>query len=207
MNAILTNTVTDGIYALMLVYFSFQITTHWYKGDRRFNSLIVFFFLTLLADILLGCWAHGVTGIVSDRYLERLWLAISFVTIFLNYCLIYSIKIPDTARMVIVVVTLGMLFFFRVFDTFIFIALSMLLTCIVTAYYTKGLARFGFICIILSNLIWIFLRLLLEYLLGHEVPAEYRYDNDFYHVLLMISTYILYKSIWRGDWESPTLRD
>lgn len=36
-----------------------------------------------------------------------------------------------------------------------------------------------------------------------KIPIEYRYDNDVYHLLLIVSTFVLYKAIAGGDWKHP----
>lgn len=57
--------------------------------------------------------------------------------------------------------------------------------------------------VVISNLIWIVTRHIANYLTGHEIPIEYRYDNDIYHILLILSTYVIYKGIAEGQWKHP----
>ena len=71
------------------------------------------------------------------------------------------------------------------------------------AYFSQARVRLGFLMIAGANVVWILARQIENRHSGHEIPIEYRYDNDIYHLLLIVSTFVLYKAIARGDWKHP----
>ncbi|WP_133129291.1 DUF6962 family protein [Legionella yabuuchiae] len=203
MNAILTNTITDLLLAFCLFYFFIVTLMNRIKGNEKFTRFIVAFFFVTFALSLLSSVAHCLTDRVSNHALERLWLVIAFGIVYLNYCVIYAIKVPDSIRMLVLFISLLLLYLFTIHDEYMYIAISMLFIYSLAAVYTEKLTKIGFLAVLLSNVVWIVLREGANYELGYTLPPEYRYDNDVYHILLLISMYLIYRSIHEGDWSYP----
>ena len=82
---------------------------------------------------------------------------------------------------------------------FLFVAIPLILVNSVAAYYTKSMLRLGFSMVVISNIFWILARQIENYIVGHEILPQYRYDNDIFHLLLIISTFIIYKAVSTGE--------
>lgn len=206
MSAILTNTMTSGL--LVIVFFSCFLGAliHRLRGNSYFTRLIVIVFFTLFMLTIMSSLAHFYTDRLPTDLLNHLWIAIGVGIVFLNYSLVYAIKIPDSIRILVVLMSLMFLYFFVIFNEYFFIALSIIFCYTLAAIYSYQSTRVAFIAIIVSNLIWIILREGANYELGYTLPPMYRYDNDIYHLLLIVSTFMLYKSIKEGDWSYPDER-
>lgn len=200
MNAITTNTLTNALHAFFLFFYFLAAAFQWRKGNEKFTNFIVVFFLIIFVLKILGVWVHYAHG---QPYIGRIWIVISLGVIFLNYCLIHAINISNDIRIVVIFISLIFAYFHITQDNFLFIALSVIFIYSLAAIYSKGLARIGFIAVIFSNITWIILREGTNILLGYEIPAQYRYDNDLYHILLIFSTFIIFFAIARGDWPYP----
>lgn len=203
MNAIITNSITDGLLSLLVAYISIAALIQRVQGNERFTRFIVTFFFTMLFLSVCASIAHYTTNQIPSRFSTMLWLAISYGTVYLNYCLIYSLRVPEFIRMFVVLVALLFSFFFSFTLSFIYIAISFIFIYILAFSYSKGLAKIGFLAVILSNIVWIVVRKGINYELGYPLPSEFRYDNDVYHLLIMISVFIIYRSIKIGDWHYP----
>lgn len=200
MSAIYTNTITNALHAGFLFIYFLGAVYHFLKKDKTFSLLIVLFFLTTLLLKLLGIYVHyyGIDDVSTP------WIAIALLTILLNYFVVYSMAMPDLSRIVTVVFTTICAFLFIIHNAdFIYIALPLIITYIVCAYYAPGMARLGFGMVVVSNILWIAARTLENHLAGHEIGMDYRYDNDFYHILLIVATFVIYKAIAKGHWKCP----
>lgn len=203
MSAIWTNIITDAMLALFLFFICVRTIIERARGNEKFTGFIILFFITVFILSLLGSFAHYLDETLYPEVNLRIWLAIGVLVVFLNYCIVYSMNLPDAIRMMIVFISLFFLYFFIISLNYIFIALSMLFAYISAALYAKRLARIGFIAVVTANLVWMVLRISSNYVLGYELPVQYRYDNDVYHVLLIVAVYILFKAIRKGDWSYP----
>ncbi|KTD08597.1 hypothetical protein [Legionella jamestowniensis] len=200
MTAIITNAWTNALHALFLFFYFLIAAIQWLKGNSKFTLYIVIFFLTIFVLKLLGVWVHYA---FDQSYTVKIWIAISLGVVFLNYCLIHAIRISDPIRISVLLISLIFTFFYLNKHDFLYIALSVIFIYSLAAAYSKGLVRLGFIAVIASNIIWIGLREGTNLILGYELPVQYRYDNDLYHLLLIGSTYIIFVAIMRGDWSYP----
>jgi hypothetical protein len=88
-------------------------------------------------------------------------------------------------------------------SNFVWIALCILVTYIVLACYSIRWTRIACFSLILSNLIWIVLREILDVHYHLKGNVDLRYDNDIYHFLMIISTSFVFYSIYKGDWKYP----
>ncbi|VEG92471.1 DUF6962 family protein [Legionella spiritensis] len=200
MDAIITNALTNALHALFLLSYFILAFLQWQKGNAKFTGFIVSFFLIVFLLKILGVLVHYLSG---NDYVNDLWLAIAMGVVLHNYFLIHAMRIPETLRAITMVFSLFLAGCFIIHDNFIFIALLLIMVYLLAAIYSEKLTRFGFISVITANIIWIILREGSRFILGYEVPIEWRFDNDVYHLLLIIATFIVYLSIQRGDWSYP----
>ncbi|MCC5792666.1 MAG: hypothetical protein JJT82_08695 [Legionellaceae bacterium] len=200
MNAIIMNTISNGILSLFLVYCVLRSAFLYLRGDPKYTLFIVLTFLTLLGITLLGAWVHYVH---AAPYAQYLWQAIALAVVFLNYSVTYAIDMSDKVRVFAMLLSLVSMGIFNYSSHFIVIALLLIFIYSLAAYYSTRRARLGFIAIVLANIAWIMMRKGANAMLGYEVPLEWRYDNDIYHLLLIVAFYILYRSIEQGDWSYP----
>jgi hypothetical protein len=160
--------------------------------------------VVLLVLQILAAYAHYYQ---SDVNFSNVWLAISLLIIMLNFLVVEAMVMPDFTKISIVFLSIASAFFFISHQgNFLFIAFPVMLVYLIAAYYSTGLLRTGFLMVVASNIIWIMLRQLENFILGHEIPKIYRYDNDLYHLLLIASTFIIYRAILKGYWRYPSLQ-
>ena len=198
-SATFTNAITNGLHAFFLfLYFAGALTRNLRK-DGTFSFMLTLFFLTLFVMKLLGVYVHyyPALGIPPP------WVAISLLTIMLNYLVTHAMEMPSMARIGVVFLSVFSAFMFISRGGFLYIALSVLAVYLICACYSRAWVRTGFLMIAGSNVAWILARQIGNWFLGHQVPIECRYDNDIYHLLLIGSTFVLYKGIARGDWRHP----
>lgn len=195
-NAIITNAVTNALHASFLLLYFIGAIVHYLKKDNTFSLLMVLFFLTLLILKILGVYVHYQPATTE---ISSAWIAISLLIIMLNYLIVQAIKIPDASRAFVVFLSILFSFLFIIHNgDFIYLAIPETLVYLIMAFYTKSVLRIGFIVSFCSNIVWIVLRSAENYWIGHVILPEYRYDNDIYHLLLIVSTFILYKSFSYG---------
>ncbi|HFD2281721.1 TPA: hypothetical protein ACF2P6_002328, partial [Legionella pneumophila] len=181
-DATTTNAISNAAHALFLLLYLIGACIHYLKKDHTFSLLIVFFFLNLLVLKVLGVYVHYYP---SHLHLPPAWIAISLLVIMLNYLLVQSMQMPDLCRVIVVFLSIVFTYLFLTHDgNYTYIALPVILVCLIAAYYSQAKVRIGFVMVVISNLIWIVTRHIENYLTGHEIPLEYRYDNDIYHILL-----------------------
>lgn len=200
-NAILTNAVSNALHASFLFIYFIGALIHYFKKDHTFSLLIVFFFLTLFILKILGVYVHYYD---ANAVLPPAWIAISLLTIMLNYLVVQAMEMPEFSRMLVVFLSIVSSFLFIVNGgSFAYIALPLMIIYLIAAYYSRAMLRWGFVMVVISNIIWIVSRYIENHIAGHEISAAYRYDNDVYHLLLIISTFIIYKAIAQGYWKHP----
>lgn len=209
-SAILTNSITNGLHALFLLsYFLLSVYQYAKKTPTIHSVLIVLFFFFVFVEKILGVVVHYFIDTLSPEVFNGLWIAISVGTVCLDYCLLYGLAMPNAVRRVglAIAILLNTVFIVRAMEgniEFLTIALSLILVFIMAAYYSKGLTRTAFLCVIVSNVIWIALRMVISfYWINLQENVAYTYDNDLYHLMLVVSTYLLYLSLVRGDWTYP----
>ena len=201
MNALFTNSISNGIHALFLFCYFILSLNYRLKNNQKFSSLIVVLFLSLFILKVLGVFAHSSYGI---PYEKQIWLAIGLSIVFLNYTIFHAMSAPPFVRLIVILISLSSVWLNIIFENFLFIAINSLLVYLLAAIYSSGKTRIAFIFIVVSNIIWILLRESINAYLGYELPEQFRYDNDIYHLLLIISSFLLYRSIVKGDWRYPT---
>lgn len=198
LDATVTNIFSNGLHATFLLLYFIGAVIHSLRNDNTFSLYMVCFFFSLFIAKLLGVYVHY-------YYLDKVKLefagdAISLIAILLNYFIIESIKLPNITKIFIMLISVIFSFLYIIHNGgFIYVAIPILIGSLLVAYYTKSMLRLGFIMVIISNVIWITARFLENYIAGHEISPAYRYDNDMYHLLLIISTFIIYKAVANGE--------
>lgn len=197
-NATNTNVISNFLHALFLFIYFIGAVVHYSKKDHTFSVLVVlFFFLGFILKIL-GAYAHYYD---MGQSLTPAWIAISLLVTMLVYSAIEAIEMPEIHRIISIFIALSFNFLYVTNQgNFGYIALSLMTMNLTLAYYSSGMLRLGFVLIVISNILWLVCRHIENYILGYPVPLAYRYDNDIYHVLLIISTFIIYKAIAKGGW-------
>ncbi len=113
-------------------------------------------------------------------------------------------QMPDMCRVTVVFLSIVFTYLFLTHDgNYTYIAFPVILVYLIAAYYSQAKVRIGFVMVVISNVIWIVTRHIQNYIAGHEIPVEYRYDNDVYHIFLILSTYVIYRGIAEGQWRHP----
>ncbi|HIG0328960.1 TPA: hypothetical protein ACX87D_002872 [Legionella pneumophila] len=200
-DATTTNTISNAAHALFLLLYLIGACIHYLKKDHTFSLLIVLFFLNILVLKVLGVYVHYYP---SHLHLPPAWIAISLLVIMLNYLLVQSMQMPDICRVIVVFLSIVFTYLFLTHDgNYTYIAFPVILVYLIAAYYSQAKVRIGFVMVVISNVIWIVTRHIQNYIAGHEIPVEYRYDNDVYHIFLILSTYVIYRGIAEGQWRHP----
>ncbi|MCW8394371.1 hypothetical protein [Legionella sp. PATHC039] len=200
-DATTTNAISNAAHALFLLLYLIGACIHYLKKDHTFSLLIVFFFLNILVLKVLGVYVHYYP---SHSHLPPAWIAISLLVIMLNYLLVQSMQMPDMCRVIVVFLSIVFTYLFLTHDgNYTYIAFPVILVYLIAAYYSQAKVRIGFVMVVISNVIWIVTRHIQNYIAGHEIPVEYRYDNDVYHIFLILSTYVIYRGIAEGQWKHP----
>lgn len=198
-DAVQTNAFSNALHAIFLFCYFIGALVHLIRKDHNFSLLIVLFFFNILVLKLLGIYVHyyELSGMTAP------WIAICLLTLMMNYLLVEATDMSVISRVLLVFFSIVCTFFYLTQDGFVYIAMMILVTTLAMAYFTSSMLRWGFLMTVLSNVVWIAARQIENHLLGHEISTAYRYDNDVYHLMLIISTFIIYKSIVKGYWKQP----
>jgi hypothetical protein len=136
-----------------------------------------------------------------NTFATKMWVVITMEFIFANFLLLEIYGLSVFYKFFIMLFTLlCSILFLTNNQNFIYLAVMIIVSNAFFAIFSQKILRYGFIMVIISNLVWVGLRSFGSYLLGYELPVDYRYDNDVYHVLLVISTFMLYKGFVKGLW-------
>lgn len=201
MDSNLTNAITDTILAIYVFLCIVHASWKNVEGNKKYSMFIIAFLAALFVSLSLGALSHFFPN--NPVYEKSFKLGFGYSVILVNYTLVNAIKIPDSMRLLSVIFSLIFIYLNNIYMDYIFVAISLLLTFLIAAYYSHGYARLGLVGIIVSNILVILVRMAINAYLGYELPKGYRYDNDIYHLLLVLSFYFLYKSISRGEWSYP----
>ncbi|MFT5469733.1 MAG: hypothetical protein ACI8UO_004855 [Verrucomicrobiales bacterium] len=196
MDAHLTNALTNGLHALFLLLYFLAALRARLLGNMRFTKAVLGFFFLTFALKILGVLVH-VNPMAKG--IDELWLCIAAGLILLNCLVLQALNFSAAAR-------IGALLFFALCTfvaverkDFTFLAVEILATYLAAALYCSGLLRIGFVSIAISNVVWIVTRKGTEAFLGHQIPTEWRYDNDLFHFMLIASTFVIYKGFSTGN--------
>lgn len=210
-SAMTTNAITNGLHAAALLTYAVLSLIFYLKKSQNFSRfIVVILFFLLFIEKCLGVYVHETKGVHIDT-----WTIMAILSIALNILVSFALEMPRAARFAILLTTLLLngrfIYGFWVIDqglkeeSFAYLAASALIAFSIAAYYSKGLTRLGWVLIVISNLAWMLMRTGLGYYLGVDLEdyPEYKYDNDIYHLMLIVSTFVLFHSIQKGDWIYP----
>jgi hypothetical protein len=207
MNAIITNTITAILLTISVFCYFIYALIAWLKEDPRFNGLFVIFFLSIFLFILVSVWAHYSCWNIHYRCFMRVWLCIALGVVFINYCAVYLVEMPNFFRHGIVTISLMLVWFQFMFNLYEFTALSLLLTTLIAGIYSRGLTRVGFFGLVFTNILWILIQVSVPLFLGHRLVPQNDYANDVYHILELVFIFILFWSVVKGQWSYPKIHN
>ncbi|MCR9145378.1 MAG: hypothetical protein NXI24_24280 [bacterium] len=193
------NSFTNALHATALIIYTVLVYWSMQAGDPLYTIWIFLTFLFVAILKILGMIVHlPQVDHVRERH-NFFWILISIGLVFLNYATLIAIHAPLWALVLGMVITVGFVVqYIRTLlnDTghFVWIALAMTLIYLLCTFLTTGMLQLGWICTLISQILWIGLE---------RVPylEERKYHNDIYHFALIGSTYLLFKSIETGLWE------
>jgi predicted membrane channel-forming protein YqfA (hemolysin III family) len=200
-----TNTVTNILQALacfIMIAFSifYSLRNKFNQGkadhDKYFTFGSVTFFIAAALYPIPGIYMHYYTGSAAQNGT----MALSLMVPLYGYTITRNMKSPSWLGYWLLLLTLLGTFAVYVSNgNFVFISFPIFVASVVGAYLSKGLLRKGFIMLIVGNIVWMALRQAINHMLGHELPVEYRYDNDLYHAFIIYGVWLLYRGIYNGD--------
>ncbi len=193
------NSITNAMHAAALITYTTLVYYYMQAGDERYTVWIFLTFLFVSILKFLGIIVHLPWVDLPNRERHNfVWILISIGLVFLNYATLRAIHIPMWALilgMLITVLFCGLYvhsLFVRT-GTFFLIAIALASVYTLCAIFTQGLLQIAWICMILSHVLWLGLE---------RVPwlEQRKLHNDIYHLALIASSFILYKSIAEGLW-------
>lgn len=204
-SAIITNSITNFLHASALFGYFLIALSSYLKIRSKFSFRLVCMFFVLFFNKVLGVLVHYLYPILSSEILSLLWMFIGLGSLLFSYFLIYSIEIPNLIkRSAILVVFIFVLLFenltYKGDIRYFLLAISQLISFLVAIFYSRKLARIGLIFAVCSTIFWILARQIGLIYWDQNINVEYTYDNDIYHLMLIVSTYILFLSVNKGCW-------
>lgn len=205
MNAEFTNALSNGLHALALfIYFQAAWRAR-KRGEARFTRSVVGFFFLLVLLKVLGVYVHYDP---NSPAVKVAWVVVGLGVILMHYLLLQVLGFALPWRLAGVVFALACSVPSFLWYNFDFLAVEILVFHLVAAFASQGLLRMGFLGVVGSAVFWIAARKGTEAWLGHELPTAYRYDNDIFHFLLIVSTFVVYKAFAKGEglraWEGDS---
>lgn len=196
MNAEYTNALTNAMHATCLLLYFAAAARGYARKDARFGAAMVGFFLILFLLKVLGVYVHYVPGGPGAR---QAWFVISIGVVAMNHLALTALQVPPNYRIGGVALSAVCSAIFVVTHDFTFIALPFVLIFLAAAWHCRGWLKAGLYGVVASNMVWIVARKGTELIIGETLPVAWRYDNDVYHLMLIVSTFVIYKGFARGD--------
>ena len=193
----ITNAYTNALHAFCLLIYFCAAVRHRRLGHPDFNRSLVAFFFILFALKLMGVYVHYLP---RSEVVNVVWAAIAVIVNLMNVVLLRGIGAGTAFTTAAAAVSISATIAFGFARDFMFIALPEGVIGLSAAYLCRGMLRWGFVAVV----VWIGARKITAVVLSGELPTEFRYDNDIYHFLLIISTFLIYKGIARGDLAAAT---
>lgn len=194
------NSFTNALHATALIIYTVLVYANMQSGQPFYTIWIFLTFLFVAILKILGMIVHlPQVDNVRNRH-NFFWILISIGLIFLNFATLQAIHAPLWALALGMAITIGFAAqYVRTLlnDTghFFWVAMAMTLIYLLCTFLTSGMLQLGWICTLISQVLWIGLE---------RVPylEKHKYHNDIYHFALIGSTYLLFKSIESGLWEA-----
>ena len=193
----MTNAITNALHSVCLYSYALLSIKYYLDNKAQVSCLVVLFFLLAAAIKTIGILVH-----YHDAYDNSTsWFILSILSFALNMTILSTLKTSVWLKSLYITISLLCLICsYPDYQAFIYVAVPQLLISMMAACFLAGKARIGFIIVVAGNLIWITLRLAGESFIACPLPKAVRYDNDIYHLILIISSFILYKAITSKDW-------
>lgn len=204
-NAEITNALTNLLHAFFLFAYFMLALQHRIKDATKnstpqlFSTTIVLFFFTIFIMKLMAVYIHYApeTNLALD-----MWVFVALGFGFMTSLLTLSFAMNNNTRILMIFLSYILIgLFITRQQNFLYLAMFLILLNGYFAIKTKKMLRYGFLMMIFANVVWYSLRLWISHLLKlPEVPYAFRYDNDVYHLLLILGTFMIYKGFARGLW-------
>lgn len=192
------NSFTNFLHALALGVYASLVYVGLHVGNTLYTPAIFATFFLLFLLKVLGVAVHLPSVERNIPVRNALWVFIALGVPLLALVTLYALHVS------LIIVALGVgvalvsvgvfLYVLRTRVQYVPLALSMALVYLLAALLTCGLLRVGFLLVVFSNLVWLALARV-SYL------EQNKYHNDIYHVMLIVSTYVLYYSVELGLWQ------
>jgi hypothetical protein len=192
------NSITNAMHATALLTYTVLVYTQMRAGDERYTSAILLTFLFVSVGKILGMIVHLPA---VEHHRERhnfFWTLISVVVVALNAATLLAIRAPLWALAggtgaTVILCALYVHSLFTGTGSFYFIAAALAIVYTLCAALTTGVLQLAWVLLIFSQLLWMGLE---------RVPwlEERKLHNDIYHLALIGSSFVLYKSIATGLW-------
>lgn len=199
----LTNSITNLLHACFLLGYTLGSYLHWVRGNKNVQLGVVAFFGLMCMLKVGGVYVHFAhRGYPLSHDVLLVWFALGTGVVALNTLIAFLLRIPSLVRTLIVAVSIGLYIMFVIssyrmefYDiNFTYFAVSLIVTYLVAAIYSSRLLRLGWVLVIVSNFAWIGMDSLFDWA---------GYQNDIYHFSLIVSTFVIYRSVTKGYWEYP----
>lgn len=187
------------MHACALGIYTYLVFQGLINNEPFFNAWIFLSFLCVFILKILGVIVHIPAVEQDEKQHNFFWIIIAILVIGLNTVTLLAINAGSVLLAAGIAITIILVIFyirslFTSTGEFYLIAGAMAIVHILCAAATEGILRTAWVCLLLSSLLWIVLSRV-PYLL------RYKYHNDIYHLALIASTYLLYRTISTGLWE------
>lgn len=195
-----TNALTNFLHASLLLTYTAIGLRLYQKDPLKFPGAAVCLLFSLCISKMFGILVH-LPYIVAQPNLHFgcetgsvLALMIMVITI------INAIKPNKILAGLIYAILSALAIAYLATLQFFFISLGMGLVLTLFAAHTSGILKRGIVMMLGATIAWIIMRQTTNWLLQTELPVAYRFDNDIFHLLLMLGTYWFFQGIRRGEW-------
>ena len=193
------NSITNALHATALFIYTYLVYAGLSRGAEHYTIWILLTFLTITVLKMLGIIVHIPAVEHNRRWHDIIWVVIAVGVTMLNAVTLQALRMPPSLLWTGTGITavLAGVFIWSLFQpgngNFAYVAVAMVIVYTLCSVLTEGMVRLAWICLLLSNLAWPLLKL-------NRYLHEHKYHNDIYHILLIGSSYILFKSIETGGW-------
>lgn len=197
------NSFTNFLHAVALAAYALLVYAGIHAGNTLYTPTIFALFFILFVLKVFGVLVHAPPIERTVALRNALWIGIAIGVVALNFVTLNALHAPTAILapgMGVTLFSAGVfLFILRKKVRYAPLALALIVVYLMAAFFTCGLLRIGFLLVVASNVLWIMLA---------RVPYLYRhaYHNDLYHLALIVSTFVLYRSVSLGLWQEGACR-
>ena len=205
------NSITNAIHFLALISYTILGLHYCQQQNSRWRLSIVFFFGILAIGKLAGVIAHlppenwpsYLPEMLSGQY-RLIWNFIAIQIFFGIGVTLFLMPVPRLIGRLCIIASLLLSVCSILKQSFLFLSLSQILTVLICIHSTHDYLRLSWCGVLVSNIIWIVIKYGLLFFLLHisidTIKHDYAFYNDIYHIMLIISTFYLFKSVEQGLW-------